>query len=76
MGLPGLSRVNQVDGPASISLLVGKRHTPQRDLHPLDLGDIAEADLSLLIRQSEHHLRLRAMQCIPVPHPPLEGVFH
>jgi hypothetical protein len=45
---------------------VRKRCAPQRDLHPFDLGEVAEADLSRLVGQRDHHLRLRAMEGLPV----------
>ena len=51
---------------------VGEPHNPQRDLQALDLGEIAEVDLSWLVRRGEHHLRRQNMQSFPVPHPPLE----
>ena len=38
-------------------------------------GEIAEADLAELIRQQEHQLRRRAMQRLPMLHPPLQGAF-
>ena len=51
------------------------RLAPQGDLHPLDLGEVAEADLAGLVGQREHHLRRRAMEGLPVLHPPLQGAF-
>ena len=49
-----------------------KRISPQGDLQPLDLGEIAEADLTGLIRQREHHPRRRAMESLRVLHPSLQ----
>ena len=60
-------------GQAVVEKQVRKRFSPQGDLHPLDLGEIAEADLAGLIRQREHHLRHRAMQRLPMLHPPLQS---
>jgi hypothetical protein len=48
--------------------LAGDRH-----LHLLELGEVAEGDLTGLIAQRKHHLRIRAMQRLPFPHPPLKG---
>jgi hypothetical protein len=55
---------------------MGKRFAAQGDRHPFHPGEIAEADLTGLIRQREHHLRRRAMEGLPVLHPPLQGAFH
>jgi len=49
--------------------------TTQGDRNPFHPGEIAEADLAGLIRQREHHLRRRAMQRLPMLHPPLQGAF-
>ena len=54
---------------------IGKGLSPQGDNDPLDLGEIAEADLAGLIRQREHHLRCRAMEGLPVLHSPLQSAF-
>ena len=45
---------------------VRKRFAPQGDLHPLDLGEIAEADLTRLVGQRDHQLWRWAMQRLPV----------
>jgi hypothetical protein len=42
-----------------------KRFSPQGDLHPFDLGEIAEADLTRLVSQRIHQLRRWAMQRLP-----------
>jgi hypothetical protein len=52
---------------------MGERLTGDRDLHPLELGEIAEGDLTGLVAQGEDHLRSWAMQRLPFPHPPLQG---
>jgi hypothetical protein len=44
---------------------VRKRFSPQGDLHPFDHGEIAEADLSRLVRQRDHQLRRWAMEGLP-----------
>ena len=62
-------------GQPVVEQQVLKRFAPQGDLHPLDLGEVTEADLAGLIRQREHHLRRRAMEGLPVLHPPLQGAF-
>ncbi len=43
-----------------------KRFAPQGDLHPFDLGEIAEADLTRLVGQRDHQLRRWAMEDLPV----------
>ncbi len=68
-------------GPAApcqalVKQQVRERFAPQCDLHPLDCGEITEADLAGLIRQREHRLRHRAMQCLPLLHLPLQRAFH
>ncbi len=50
--------------------------SPQGDLHPLDLGEITEADLAGLVSKGKHHLRRRGMQGLPVLHTPLQRAFH
>jgi hypothetical protein len=55
---------------------MGEGLTTQGDRNPFHPGEIAEADLAGLIRQGEHHLRRRAMQRLPLLHPPLQGAFH
>ena len=40
--------------------------TPQSDLHPFDLGEDAETDLTRLDGQREHHLRRWAMEGLSV----------
>ena len=67
-------------GPATPSQAVveqqmGEGLTTQGDRHTFHPGEIAEADLAGLIRQREHHLRRRAMQRLPMLHPPLQGSF-
>jgi len=52
-----------------------ERFAAQGDLHLFDLGEVAETDFAGLIRQREHHLRRRAMESLPVLHPPLQGAF-
>jgi hypothetical protein len=37
---------------------MGERLTGDRDLHPLELGEVAEGDLTGLIAQGEDHLRI------------------
>ena len=51
---------------------MGEGLTTQGDRNPFHPGEIAEADLTGLIRQREHHLRRRAMQRLPMLHPPLQ----
>ena len=63
-------------GQAVVQQQVREWFSPQGDLHPLDLGEITEADLTGLVRQREHHLRRRAMERLPLLHPPLQGAFH
>jgi hypothetical protein len=70
-----------VEGPAAprqavVKQQVRERFSPQGDLHQLDLGEITEADLAGLIGQRVHHLRRRAMQRLPLLHPPLQRAFH
>jgi hypothetical protein len=43
-----------------------KRFSPQGDLHPFDLGEIAEADLTRLVGQRDHQLRRWGMEGLPV----------
>ncbi len=43
-------------GQAVVEEHVRERFTAQGDLHPLELGEIAEANLTWLVRQGEHHL--------------------
>ena len=63
-------------GQAVVKEEVGKGLTTEGDRHPFHLGEITEADLTGLVGQREHHLRRRAMQCLPLLHPPLQGAFH
>jgi len=44
---------------------VRKRFAPQGDLHPFDLGEIAEADLTRLVGQRGHQLWRSAMEGLP-----------
>lgn len=55
---------------------MGKGLSHQHDDAPLHLGKVEKADLSVLIRQREHHLRRRVMQRLPLLHPPVQGAFH
>jgi hypothetical protein len=50
---------------------MGKWLTTQGDGHLFQQGEIAEADLTGLIGQREHHFRCRAMKGLPVLHPSL-----
>jgi hypothetical protein len=45
---------------------VRKRFALQGDLHPFDLGEDAEADLTRLVGQRDHQLRRWAMEGLPV----------
>ena len=44
-----------------------------RDLHSLELGEIAEGDLAGFVAERKDHLRRRAVQRLPLPHPSLQG---
>ena len=52
---------------------MGEHLAADRHLHPLELGEVTEGDLTGLVAQREDHLRIRAMQRLPFPHPPLQG---
>ncbi len=53
-------------GQAVVEQQVRKWFSPLGDLHPFDLGEVADADLSGLVGQREHHLGRQATECLPV----------
>ncbi len=59
-------RAQRFGHTASGGQQVRKRFAPQGDLHPLDLGEIAEADLTQLVGLRDHQLRRWAMEGLPV----------
>ena len=52
---------------------MGEHLTRDRHRHSLELGEITEGDLARLIAERKDHLRIRAVQRLPLPHPPLQG---
>jgi hypothetical protein len=54
---------------------MGEGLTTQGDRHPFHPGEVTEADLAGLIRQRDHHLRHRAMEGLPMLHPPKQGAL-
>jgi hypothetical protein len=50
-------RAQRIGYTAAGGQQVQKRFSSQGDLHPLDLGEIAEADLTRLVGQRDHQLR-------------------
>ena len=54
---------------------MGKDCSANRDLDVLELGEVAEGDLSGLIAEREDHLRRRTVQRLPLPYPALDGAM-